>query len=147
MFDLDEEIAKWSATFSGRCGRETEVTELEDHLRSTFEVLSAEGIAPEIAFEVAVGKLGNAVDIRAEYEKNRSPLARFHSRLERWAGSGSGKVGRQQELGLAVIFASLMIALSIVLADSGNGAGAAAVYLPFVIVPLWLASRALVSRR
>lgn len=147
MFDLEREIANWSATLSQRCGREADVAELEDHLRATFEGLSADGMPPEKAFGLAVNRIGNIAEIDAEYEKNRSPLARFHSRLARWDRSLSRGSGRQRELGLAIIFASLIIAFSILLADANVSDSSAILYVIIVAGPLWLASRMLLSRR
>lgn len=147
MFDLDKEIAVWSATLARRCGREADIAELEDHLRSSFEELSAEGMSPERAFELAVGRMGDVVEIDGEYEKNRSLVDRFHSSLARWERSWVRGYGRQRDVGVSVIVASLIIAISIVLADADMRDSTAAAYLLIVTGLLWLASRALLTRR
>lgn len=146
MFDLDREIAAWSATFARRCGREADMAELEDHLRSAFGQLSAGGMVPERAFELAVSRMGDVADIDAEYEKNRSPLARLHSRLARWDRSAARGSDQRRETSLDVILASLILAVSIVLADADISGSTAAIYLIILIGPLWVASRTLVRR-
>lgn len=147
MFDLDKEVAAWSARLARRCGRDADIAELEDHLRSTFEHLSAEGVPPERAFELAVSRMGDVAEIEAEYEKNRSTLSRFHDRLARWDRASFTRRGAGRETSVAVIFASLIIAVSLMLSSANISGSAAAGYLLITIAPLWLATRMLSTRR
>lgn len=147
MFDLDSEVAAWSAQVAQRCGHEEDIAELEDHLRSAFERLSAEGMPAERAFELAVRRMGDVAEINAEYEKNRSLLSRLHGSLLSWGRQPTRGHSGQRENGLAIVFASLIIAASILLSSADISGSAAAGYLLIVVVPLWLVSRRLAGRR
>jgi len=147
MFDLDREIAAWKTTLAPRCGRGAEVAELEDHLRSEIESLVAEGTPAKRAFELAVNRLGRVAELDAEYDKNRSLLDRVSSRLARWDRRLNSRLTGRQEIGVALIFATLIISASIVLSAADISAAAAFGYLLVVIVPLWLISRSIPSRR
>lgn len=147
MFDLDKEVAAWSSTMAQRCGREADIAELEDHLRSAFEHLSAEGVPPERAFELAVSRMGSVADIDAEYEKNRSLFSKLHSKVVSWDRSLTKGSRSGQEIGLALIFASLIIAVAVLLSSTDLDGTTAASYLLLVSLPLWWASRALIRGR
>lgn len=146
MFDLDSEIAAWSAALAPRCGRVAEVAELEDHLRSDVDSLVAEGTPVERAFELAVNRIGKTSELDAEYEKNRSLLDRVHSRLAHW----DRRLARDPEggrlVGISIIFASVIIAVSIMLSAADIDSSAAFGYLLVVVAPLWL-TLWLISRR
>jgi hypothetical protein len=71
--DLENQIATWRTYMQRhRAVRDTDVDELEDHLRATVTDLIDAGLRPDEAFLVAVKRLGNLDDLSREF-------ARVHS--------------------------------------------------------------------
>jgi hypothetical protein len=71
--DLEAQIATWRTYMRRhRAVRDTDVDELEDHLRATVTDLIDAGLRPDEAFLVAVKRLGNLDDLSREF-------ARVHS--------------------------------------------------------------------
>jgi hypothetical protein len=71
--DLEKQIAEWRTYMRHRRAvRETDVEELEDHLRSTVADLVEAGLREDEAFLVAVKRMGNQDDLSREF-------ARVHS--------------------------------------------------------------------
>jgi hypothetical protein len=73
MFDLDREVANWTAAvYAARCRPEAGVTELTDHLYCEIDRAREEGLSEEEAFHAAVARLGSVPELIAENAKNRS---------------------------------------------------------------------------
>lgn len=71
--ELEAQIAAWrSYMLRRRAVRDTDVDELEDHLRATVADLVDAGLRPDEAFLVAVKRMGNLDDLSREF-------ARVHS--------------------------------------------------------------------
>ncbi|HEU4422469.1 MAG TPA: permease prefix domain 1-containing protein [Pilimelia sp.] len=71
--DLETQIAEWRAYMRRRRAvHDTDVDELEDHLRATVAELVEAGLRPEEAFLVAVKRMGSLDDLSREF-------ARVHS--------------------------------------------------------------------
>ncbi len=142
MFDLDKEVAGWSASIQAkRCDRDASVDELVDHVHSEIERLTAEGRSEERAFDLATSKIGDTIDLDAEFDKNRSLFARIGRRVHSHDDSLTTGPRRAH----SIFGATLLIAAAIVLAVVD--APAAGAYLLFVFVPLWFASGELLNRR
>lgn len=80
MFDLESNIRSWSDHLRSR-GRlnESDIHELESHLRDEIDDLTKTGLAPDEAFIVSVKRLGNVNAISSEYSKIN--LATFWKQL------------------------------------------------------------------
>jgi hypothetical protein len=71
--ELEAQIAAWRTYMQRRRAvRDTDVDELEDHLRATVAELADAGLRPDEAFLVAVKRMGNLDDLSREF-------ARVHS--------------------------------------------------------------------
>lgn len=72
MFDLEEEVERWSKEFAGNtCGRNDRVEELMDHLYCEIENNIDEGLTEESAFLAATRRFGISEEIKAEFKKGR----------------------------------------------------------------------------
>ncbi len=72
-YDLEAQIAEWRGYMRRRRAvNDTDIEELEDHLRSTVSELTEAGLRPDEAFLVAVKRMGNQDDLSREF-------ARVHS--------------------------------------------------------------------
>lgn len=137
MFDLEREVAEWSASFAARCGRAELVDELEDHIRTHIGVLVDQDMSPEEAFRSAISRLGTPAALDAEFDKELPLPSRVHrwlARLERPRENG-GRSSRAR-LGRALAGATLLIAGATVLA--GLDVAQAGAYLLAVFLPLAL---------
>jgi hypothetical protein len=75
LFDLDREVANWTAAvYAARCRPEAGVDELTDHLYCEIDRAREEGLSEEDAFRAAVDRLGSVPELVAENAKNRSAL-------------------------------------------------------------------------
>ncbi|MGE5403616.1 MAG: permease prefix domain 1-containing protein [Candidatus Saccharibacteria bacterium] len=73
MFDLEVNIRSWSDHLRTRGSLvETDIIELENHLRDQIEELMNSGLAPDEAFLISVKRLGNVNAISHEYSKVNS---------------------------------------------------------------------------
>jgi hypothetical protein len=87
MFDLNEQIAKWrsSLTQSDRFSN-SDIDELESHLREEIENLTASKLSEQEAFLVAAHRLGHSSALAEEFEKVNTHIV-FRKRLF-WAVVG-----------------------------------------------------------
>ena len=70
MFDLEVQIRSWSDHLRARGNfLETDLLELETHLRDQIDDLIQAGLAPDEAFLISVKRLGNADSVSREYSK------------------------------------------------------------------------------
>lgn len=137
MFDPDKEITAWTASLADRCGRAEIVAELEDHLRTDVERLTAEGLSAEQAFRSATARIGSQAALDAEYDKGLSLPGRAHRWLSRVERRGSRASRRSRgRLARSLLGAALVIAAAVVLSDLGIPQAGA--YLLAVFVPLGL---------
>ncbi|MGE5422189.1 MAG: permease prefix domain 1-containing protein, partial [Ignavibacteriales bacterium] len=73
MFDLEPNICSWSDHLRARGSlTETDIVELENHLRDQIEDLIDSGLATDEAFLISVKRLGNVNAISHEYSKINS---------------------------------------------------------------------------
>jgi hypothetical protein len=145
MFDLDREVATWSAAVHAeRCRSAAPVVELSDHLYCEIERARADGLSDEAAFRMAIARVGSAPELTAEHARNASALGTVCQVAVRIDRSSSPE-DRRLLLGHGVVWAALIIVSAIVLKQSG----ASEVFgwlLIVVFVPLWLASDQLMQR-
>ncbi|MCU1348966.1 MAG: hypothetical protein JWO56_1996, partial [Acidobacteria bacterium] len=92
MFDLDREVASWSAkVHAERCQPAAGVAELTDHLYCEIDRGRARGLSDEEAFRAAIARVGSAPELTTEHAKNRSALGtvcRVAARLDgSWTNS------------------------------------------------------------
>ncbi|MDF2699894.1 MAG: putative rane protein [Haloplasmataceae bacterium] len=73
MFDLESNIRSWSDLVreKGNC-TESDLLELEDHLRDEIEDLTKRGLTQDEAFLISIKRLGNVNAISNEYSKINS---------------------------------------------------------------------------
>ncbi len=147
MFDLDHEVAAWSATVhAGRCQPSASLAELSDHLYCEIDRARAEGHTDQEAFRIATTRLGSTPELNAEYAKNRSALGTVCQIAAKLDGPmPAGPEHRRLLLGHAVIWATLMIASSLVLKETG-ASQASVLLLTVIFIPLWQASDPLLRR-
>ena len=143
MFDLEREVAAWSASVHAeRCQPEAGIAELTDHLYCEIELARAAGLSEEEAFRSATAKLGSTAELAAEHVKNRSALGdacQLAAKLE-----GKTPLNRQQRqlvLVHAVIWAVLIIVASLILSKT-----VVEWLLVVAFVPLWWASEQILLR-
>lgn len=73
MFDLELNIRSWSDHLRARGNfKETDIIELENHLRDEIEDLAEAGLSEDEAFLISVKRLGNVNLISQEYSKVNS---------------------------------------------------------------------------
>jgi hypothetical protein len=149
MFDLDREVAAWSAALqAGRCSAVAHkgAAELADHLYCEIESGRAAGLSDEAAFRAATARLGGAPALTAENAKNRSvfgTVCRVAAKLD--GPLPTDPEHRRLLLAHAVIWAALMIASSLVLKKTG-GSETSGLLLTVVFIPLWQASDRILRR-
>lgn len=140
MFDLDREIATWSAAVHAeRCQPADSVAELSDHLYCEIDRARATGLSEEEAFHAAIARLGSTPELSAEHAKNRSALGSACRVAARLDGPGFNSEHRRLLLSHAMIWAALIIASALVLKKS-TSTELSAWLLTGMFVPLWLAS-------
>jgi hypothetical protein len=137
MFDLDREVASWSATLQGeRCHDAARVAELTDHLYCEIDRARAEGRSDEEAFRTAVARLGSVTELTAEHAKNRSAVCRVAAKIEpplQYPGHRGPLIAH------AFIWASLILASSVMFSKS-EAPNLYGYLLTGVCVPLWWVS-------
>jgi len=104
---LEERIGEWRAYFRKRPAvNVADVEELEDHLRSQVEALSAAGLDEDEAFLVAVKRVGNLDSISREFANEYSE--RLWKQLVVGAGAGpsSPTTHRETVIAIALAFAA-----------------------------------------
>ena len=73
MFDLESNIHSWSDHLrAGGHLKETDIVELENHLRDEIDDLTKSGLAQDEAFLISVKRLGNVNRLSQEYSKVNS---------------------------------------------------------------------------
>jgi len=142
MFDLNREVAKWTAAVhASGCRPSASATELRDHLYCEIERSRADGLSDEEAFHAAVARAGSIADLTAEHAKNRSLLgtvcrlsARVDDpRLRREAG--------WLMIGNALVWATVLIVTAFLLKRHGSHGTAA--WLAIWFYPVWWTSQEL----
>jgi len=75
MFDLEQSIAEWRQQMLA-AGIKTPVPleELESHLREEIEQQMKSGLSAQPAFGIAVGKMGQALELKREFKKTGAPM-------------------------------------------------------------------------
>jgi hypothetical protein len=138
MFDLDREVANWTAAvYAARCRPETGVAELTDHLYCEIDRARGEGMSEEEAFRAAVARLGSVPQLIAENAKNRSALGTVCEAV----GRGERSLTREQRRLLnvhAFLWAVAMIATSAFVKRTVPDLSAW--FLLTVLLSLWWAS-------
>ena len=159
MFDLEKEVAAWSAAvYADRCGNAGtagSIAELTDHLLCEIDQLKAARSTPggsllsdEQAFKIAIANLGGKRGLAAEYAQNRSLLAAIWAKVVRYERAQSIGLTREHRRLLAahaILWAVLMAASSLALSGSGSKEGATWL-LTGVWIPLWWASEQVLRR-
>lgn len=75
MFDIESEIRTWQNYLRSRGNfRESDLQELEAHLRDEMEDLCRTGLSQDEAFFIAVKRLGNTGSLSREFAKGRTAL-------------------------------------------------------------------------
>ncbi len=70
MSDVEKQIAQWRDSLAcSETMRDSDVDELENHLREELETLSTSGLSPNEAFFVARRRLGDTAALEAEFAK------------------------------------------------------------------------------
>ena len=81
-FDLDTSLAAWRGFISTEFSiSEDDADELESHLRDHFDDLIEDGLAPELAFEQAIAKMGSYALLTEDYKKSYWKKMRSERRL------------------------------------------------------------------
>jgi hypothetical protein len=146
MFDLDQEVAAWSAkVHAERCQPAAGVAELTDHLYCEIDRGRAAGLSDEAAFYAAIARLGSASNLTAEHAKNRSALGTVCQIAAKLDGPVMSAENRRLLLAHAVIWAALMIAVAIVIKRSSMRTEYDWL-LTTIFIPLWLASDQILQR-
>ncbi|MBN1273267.1 MAG: ABC transporter permease [Candidatus Aminicenantes bacterium] len=82
MFDLEKEIRKWKKVlYKHEVFDDGVITDLELHLRKTYQTQREAGLPEEEAFRSAAAQVGEADKIAAEYDKNRLAALIRHAPL------------------------------------------------------------------
>ncbi len=138
MFDLDREVANWTAAvYAARCRPEAGVAELTDHLHCEIDRARQEGLSDEEAFRTAVARLGSVPELIAENAKNRSALGTACEVVARAERSLSSEQRRLLYIH-AWVWAAVMIATSVILKKTAGDTSAW--FSGTILIPLWLAS-------
>jgi hypothetical protein len=75
MFDLEQSVAKWrQQMLAAGIKSPVPLEELESHLREEFERQKQSGLRAQQAFEIAVGKIGQAPELKREFKKVSAPM-------------------------------------------------------------------------
>jgi len=146
MFDLDQEVAAWTAAaFASRCRREASIAELTDHLYCELARGRAEGLDDKQAFHAAITRLGSPREFAAEEAKNNSVFQKGCAIALRWERSIPGSERRGLMLVNALLWAAVMIA-SATLWKRGGGPPTIGWVLLTVLTSGWWASEAVLRR-
>lgn len=139
MFDLEREVAAWSAAVHReRCQPAASVAELSDHLYCAIDRARAEGLSDEEAFRAATARLGTAPELTAEYAKNRSALGTACQISAKLDGPVSSS-DRGLLVAHALVWAVVIIVSSLVLKRT-TSPEISGWLLIGVFIPLWLSS-------
>ncbi|MGE5552089.1 MAG: permease prefix domain 1-containing protein [Bacteroidota bacterium] len=104
-FDLETQIRSWSDCLRARGNfAETDLTELEHHLRDEIEDLIQAGLAADEAFLISVKRLGNTDSLSREYSKVNTENLWRQLLLDRDPGA---RATTRREIGLVILFALL----------------------------------------
>jgi hypothetical protein len=141
MFDLEREVAAWSAAVHAQRCRPAAagVAELTDHLYCEIDRGRAAGLSDEEAFRAAIARLGSIPELTAEHAKNRSALGTAWQAAATADCAGSRPDRRRLLLAHALIWAALIIACSLMLTKT-EVPEVASLLLTLVFVPLWWVS-------
>ena len=140
MFELDREVRAWSeAVHADRCRNAASVAELSDHLHCEIDRARAEGLSDERAFAAAVARIGPASKLAAEHAKDRSPLGAACAVARRLEGGEWSAQHRRLLVAHAVVWASVVIATSLVLSKNATREATEWLIL-LVLIPSWLRS-------
>jgi len=140
MFDLEREVAAWSAAVHAeRCQPAASVAELSDHLYCEIESAREAGMSDEEAFRIATARLGSMKDLAAEHEKNRSALGAACQVAAKIDGPILRPDHRRVLVAHAMIWAAIIIASTLVLKKTTPSEVLSWLLLG-VFIPLWLAS-------
>lgn len=146
MFDLERETKAWARTVhADRCRGSASESELLDHLYCEIDLARTQGLDDEHAFVAAVAKLGSSGALRAEHAKNRSFLGMVCAFAARLEGRESSAGARSLLAAHGVVWATLMISLSLVLTRYLSRNTTCWVLLG-ILVPLWWASEQVLRR-
>ena len=145
MFDLEREVAAWSATVHAeRCQPAASVAELSDHLYCEIDQARATGLSEEEAFRAAVARIGSPSALTAEHAKNRSALGTVCRVAAKLDGSSSSPEQRRLLVAHALIWAALMIASALMLKKTASEVSV--LMLITIFIPLSWASEQLLRR-
>lgn len=138
MFQLDQAMNEWCDTvLVDRCGKQSNVDEIKDHLYCVIEQLIEEGLSEEQAFNAATRQLGEADDLMAEYEKNKAlldKLCAIESKVEsklRIKNMDPKKAGMYQII-TSLVFAAAILLTSYLLRGTEHGPT-----VMFILIALW----------
>lgn len=144
MFDLDREVANWTAAvYAARCRPDAGVAELTDHLYCEIDRAREEGLSDEEAFRAAVARLGSVPQLVAENAKNRSALGTVCEVVARVEGSLTREQRRLLNVH-AFIWAVAMIVTSAMVKRTVPNLSAW--FLLTALLSLWWASDQLLRR-
>ncbi len=106
MFDLETQINSWRDHLRARGNfTETDIRELESHLRDEIDDLTSAGLSPDEAFLISVKRLGNADAISNEYAKVNTENLWKHYMLDPLDPASQRQ--NRQDVVLVVLFALL----------------------------------------
>jgi hypothetical protein len=146
MFDLDREVAAWSAAvYAERCQPAAGVEELSDHLYCEIDRARGEGLSEEEAFNAAIARLGSAPELKAEHAKNRSALGAACQVVAKADRLGASPEYRRLLLAHALVWAAVMIASALVLKKTAAPETFGWLLIG-VFFPLWWASDQILRR-
>jgi len=106
MFDLETQVRSWSDYLRARGNlSESDINELESHLRDEIEDLVGAGLSPDEAFLVSVKRLGNVDAISNEFAKVNTENLWKHLFLD--TVDPSAKKQNRRDIILVIVFALL----------------------------------------
>jgi hypothetical protein len=106
MFDLEENVQSWCDYLRARGTlEETDVLELESHLRDQIDDLTGRGLSEEEAFLISVKRLGSVNLISEEYSKVNTESLWKHLLLD--PADPAAKTVNQRHILLVILFALL----------------------------------------
>ena len=106
MFDLETQIHSWSDHLRAHGNfSDTDIHELENHLRDEIEDLIAAGLTPDESFLISVKRLGNVDAISHEFAKVNTENLWRHLLVD--PIDSLAKQQNQRDIALVVIFALL----------------------------------------
>lgn len=108
MFDLEWNIRSWSDYLRARGNfKETDILELENHLRDEIDDLMKTGLSQDESFLIGVKRLGNVNTISQEYSKVNSENLWKHLLADPDHAYGAG--GNRKDIVLVIIFSLLAV--------------------------------------